>query len=83
MAPVKLFKRVDKALAKHDAIEAVIRRCERVRTAQGRTAHLRHPVLGVLCGWTAGAWLRAEPLLPVCRMCEVAAQVEAERRAAS
>jgi hypothetical protein len=73
---------VDKVLAKHDAIEALIRRCERVRTAQGRTAHLKHPVLGVLCGWKA-AWLRAEPALPVCRMCEVAAEAEAERRLAS
>jgi hypothetical protein len=80
---MKLFKRVDKVLAKHDAIEAVIRSCERVRTAQGRTSHLKHPVLGVLCGWTARAWLKAEPALPLCRMCEVAAQAEAERRAAS
>jgi hypothetical protein len=43
---------------------------ERVRTAQGRTAHLRlrGASPGVLCGWP-GPWVPAEPDLLPCRLC--------------
>jgi hypothetical protein len=51
--------------------------CERVRTPQGRTAHLRHPVAGVLCGWPA-EWHLADESLPTCLLCSD----EAERLSA-
>ena len=55
--------------------------CRHVRTRSGRTAHLEHPESGaVLCQWP-GADTEADPSLPVCRLCEVAAQLEDERRA--
>ena len=43
---------------------------EHVRTAQGRTAHLKPSgaAPGVLCGWP-GPWVPADPSLPVCRTC--------------
>ena len=51
-----------------------------VRTAQGRTAHLQQAPPGVLCGWR-GPWVPADPLLPVCRMCEDAAEAAGTARA--
>ena len=91
---MKLFKRVDRTLAKHDAIEADIKRrdgvqepasfasrCRHVRTRSGRTAHLEHPESGaVLCQWP-GAETEADPSLPVCRLCEVAALIADEGKA--
>ena len=46
-------------------------RHERVRTAQGRKAHLADPGGGVLCGWRAGSWQAADATLPLCRLCQV------------
>ena len=91
---MKLFKRADRVLAKHDAIEADIRRRDRVqpsfasqfrhvRTEQGRKAHLEDPERpgsGALCEWP-GALVAADPALPVCQLCKVAAGLADERRA--
>ena len=81
---MKLFKRgtrLERQLAASDleiamgraeqaaaARESFTARCTRVRTPQGRIAHLKHPDLGVLCGWR-GAETEADPSLPVCRLC--------------
>lgn len=69
--------RLEGAMARAQAGPSLADACEHVRTAQGRLAHLRHPELGVLCGWSA-AWTPADPLLPVCRMCEDAAEAADE-----
>lgn len=53
--------------------------CDRVRTPQGRRAHLKHPEQGVLCGWH-GAEDEADLSLPLCRLCAIAA---VEEKAAS
>ena len=43
--------------------------CERVTTPAGRKAHLRHPELGILCGWPVPSWTDAGDSLPTCLMC--------------
>ena len=77
---MRLFKRNP---GKPELIEpaSFASRCRHVRTRSGRTAHLEHPESGaVLCQWP-GAETEADPSLPVCRLCEVADQLEDERRA--
>ena len=49
--------------------------CERVRTPQGRIAHLKHPRRGVLCGWTA-EWVDAGQSFPTCLLCDAELRTE-------
>lgn len=83
------FRRLKNVLAGFDAKQDALKDqaasetppgYERVRTPQGRLAHLKHPQLGVLCGWRA-AWTPADPSLPLCRMCKDYAKT-AERQVA-
>ena len=50
-------------------LSAFAAQCARVTTPQGRKAHYRHPVAGVLCGGWPGADREADPSLPACQMC--------------
>ena len=52
---------------KLSALERFLAQCEHVTTPQGRTAHLRHPDRGVLCGWAASK--SARDGLQECRLC--------------
>jgi len=80
---MKLFKRgpnrLERLLAASRLQEAMERiepaagQYERVRTGQGRTAHLVFPPSAprVLCGWPGlGLWVPAESGLAECRMCK-------------
>jgi len=44
--------------------------CEHVCTPKGRTAHLRHPDFGILCGWHAPEWRKAGPPFQECQTCK-------------
>lgn len=88
---MKLFKRGPTRLERQLAaanLEIAIGRAEaapaaqydRVCTPKGRRAHLRHPDLGVLCGWP-GAEDTAGPSLPLCRLCADSAGAVAELEA--
>ena len=69
---MKLLRRRAREDRAEDEAATPAARYERVRTASGRTAHLRLPASspGVLCGGWPGPWVPAEPLLPVCKLCE-------------
>lgn len=80
---------LERVLAEHDLTEAMAAvqpppiRYARVRTRQGRIAHLVHPDEGVLCGWP-DANTEADSSLPVCRLCgRYAAGDYGENKAAS
>ncbi len=56
---------------------------DRVRSPQGRKAHLSHAGEPVLCGWPLEVWVRADDSLPLCRPCKAeAAKRDGEGRAA-
>ena len=64
--------------AEAEAARPFADQCERVCTSAGKTAHLRHPVRGVLCSdmhdWPASVWLPAPESLPLHHRCELAAR---------
>ena len=80
---LRLTGLVDEALSRTETPPSLADECEHVRTAQGRTAHLRHPELGVLCPFGTAAEVKADPSLPVCRMCQDAAAAIDDLRPAS
>jgi hypothetical protein len=75
--------RLDDAIGRAEDTRTFADRCRHVRTGQGRKAHLEDPERpgsGALCEWP-GALLAADPALPVCQLCKVAAGIADERRA--